>query len=89
MSFLEDLDIIDFVIAIGLLIVTGGTAYLLGEKYGQQYGRLIQGGLLTFLSFLIGSPFGLTVSFIVLIIGIADAVGADDSVLAFLDPSLA
>ena len=88
-GFLQSLDFVDFIITIALLITTGGTAYLLAQKFGSQYGRVIQGGLLTFLAFIIGSPFGIITAVIVLIIGIADAVADEDSILAFLDPSLA
>ena len=84
-----DVDTYEFIIATLLLIVTGGTAYLLAQKYGGQYGRLFQGLILGALAFGLDSNVALVYAFICTVLGITDAVAIEDTSLAFLDPSLA
>lgn len=84
-----DVDVLDFIEATLLLIISGGTAYLLAQKFGTQYGRLFQGLMIGALGLLTGSPMALVYGFIATLLGITDAVAVEDSSLAFLDPSLA
>ena len=84
-----DVDTYEFIVATLLLIVTGGTAYLLAQKYGSQYGRLFQGLILGALAFGLDSNVALVYAFICTVLGITDAVADENSSLAFLDPSLA
>ena len=84
-----DVDVYEFVIATVLLVITGGTAYLLGQKFGCQYARLFQGLLMGFLGFALDSGVALIYAFIDTILGITDVIAEEDPSLAFLDPSLA
>ena len=84
-----NLDLVGLVFTMLAYVLTSAPASVIAYKINQNYGRLIQGGLLIILYMFTGIPFVGALGILNLVIGIGDYIASTNSEFDWLDPSLA